>query len=192
MPTRRDGADPAGPATLSAAASGLMRAPPGHAQRQSSSTVAASPAGGGQRQSTREAPRPAASWRREWSGKECSSPHIALQRAANRLDITSSARSFCRADPDRFEQLLLDTVLRCANGEVGPQPGRLEDPPQPPVAPLALLDEREQVAGRDDLAFHAGDLDDLHHPPDSVAHALNLDDQIDGAGDLLPDRAQRQ
>ena len=48
------------------------------------STVAASPAGGGRRQSTREAPHPAASWRRGWSGKECSSPHIALQRAANR------------------------------------------------------------------------------------------------------------
>ena len=69
---------------------------------------------------------------------------------------------------------------------------RLELADQRAVAVLALEVEGEQVLRGDHLAFHADHLGDVGDPADAVAHALDLDDQVDRAGDLGAHRLARQ
>ena len=50
----------------------------------------------------------------------------------------------------------------------------------------------EEVLERDDVAFHAGDLGDLGDAPRAVDEPLDVDEQVEAAGDLLADRLDRQ
>src|SRR5689334_15072990 len=61
----------------------------------------------------------------------------------------------------------------------------------PAVGVLAFVFEGDDVVQCDHLAFHAADIGDLRDATYAVAHALDLDDQINRAGDLGADRAGR-
>ena len=98
--------------------------------------------------------------------------------------------STCR-NPDGFEQLPLESVLRGTSSEIGAEPARLKRPFDT-TAPLALKFEGEDIARADDLAFHAADFADALDPPNSIAHALDLHEDIDGARNLRAQRSQRQ
>src|SRR5260370_41401238 len=95
-------------------------------------------------------------------------------------------------DADRFEQRRFETVERRPSGEIGAQAARFEGAFEEPVAAFAAKLKREQVAGGDDLALHAANLDDTVDPADTVAHALDLHDDVDRAGDLGAYRPQWQ
>src|SRR6266852_4024118 len=84
------------------------------------------------------------------------------------------------ADADRLEQRRFETVERCPHGEIGAQSARLEAAFEKPVA------------GGDDLALHAADLDDAVDPAGDGPPALDLHDDVDRARDLGADRPQWQ
>src|SRR6478752_9828776 len=52
--------------------------------------------------------------------------------------------------------------------------------------------EDEGVLQGDDVPFHALHLGDMGDAAGAVAQSGDLDDEIDGGGDLLPDGAERQ
>ena len=51
--------------------------------------------------------------------------------------------------------------------------------------------EREDVVHRDEVAFHADHLGDLHDAPGAVAQAAEVHDQVDRRRHLLADRPER-
>src|SRR5262245_59696162 len=73
-----------------------------------------------------------------------------------------------------------------------PQTGRPELALNAALRGDAGLLELEDVLHLDLLAFHAGDLSDLHDLAGAVGHARRLDYHVDGRGDLLADRLQWQ
>src|SRR3954453_23909212 len=102
--------------------------------------------------------------------------------------VSSSPRSVAEAeeargqmDPHHLE--LLDELRTDA--------GRLE-----PALDLALdharLLEHEDVLHDDDVAFHPLDLGDVDDLTGAVLETALRDDQVDGRGDLLTDRPDRQ
>src|SRR5689334_24774605 len=90
--------------------------------------------------------------------------------------------SACR-DPNRFDHLSFEAVVRRTHSEVGSQPTRFIDALDE-AASLALVVQGEDVASADDLAFHSTDLADALDPPDAIAHPLNMHEDIDRTGDL--------
>ena len=68
----------------------------------------------------------------------------------------------------------------------------LERPFDWAVVLLAAVLEGEELAGCDDITFHAGDLDDALDAPDTVPHALDVHDQVESAGEVHSDRFERQ
>src|SRR5690242_10115038 len=98
--------------------------------------------------------------------------------------------SACR-DSNRFEQLLFEPVGDCTSHEVGTQSTRLKRAFDQALA-LAAVVENEDVAAADDLAFHAADLANALNAPYTIAHALDMHEDIDGTRDLGAQSAQRQ
>src|SRR5439155_118781 len=60
------------------------------------------------------------------------------------------------------------------------------------LAVQTAADEPEDVLHRDHVFFHPGDLADLHDFPGSVPQPLEVDDDVDCARDLRPNRSRRQ
>jgi len=87
-------------------------------------------------------------------------------------------------DANSRKQLLFEAMLRGLGNEIWPQSARLKGALDNPIAALALELERKDVAGADDLAFHATDFTDPFDTPDAITHPLDLNHKIDGAGDL--------
>src|SRR5665213_1601921 len=79
-----------------------------------------------------------------------------------------------------------------AGDEVRPQTARDIAALERAVRHLAFVLIGEEILRRDDVAFHADDLGHGDDAADTVAHAADLDDEIDRGGDLLADGARRQ
>src|SRR5438045_1377527 len=104
--------------------------------------------------------------------------------------IRKLVMSTCR-DPNSFEQFPFEPVLCGTNSEVRPQPARLKSPLDIAAA-LAGMFENEDVARADDLAFHAADLANPFDATNAVAHAIDMHEDVDGAGDLRAEGSKRQ
>src|SRR3954468_7256704 len=102
--------------------------------------------------------------------------------ASRRLEVVA-VHEQARRDVDALDLELLD--------ELGPDPGRLE-----PALDLALDDagllEHEDILHHDHVTLHALDLGDVRDTPRAVLQTCLVDDEVDGGGDLLPNRANRE
>src|SRR5438874_2393953 len=72
------------------------------------------------------------------------------------------------------------------------QSGRIEAPDDCPVRFDAIDLELEEILERDRVAFHPLYLCDRSDAAGPVVEAVELHDQIERGGDVLPDRAKRQ
>src|SRR5438270_170572 len=61
-----------------------------------------------------------------------------------------------------------------------------------PTAATAATERSRRTVGTNNIAFHAADLADALDPPNSIAHALDLHEDIDGTRNLRAQRSQRQ
>src|SRR3990172_11435103 len=76
--------------------------------------------------------------------------------------------------------------------ELGPQ-ARGPYPSGYPAAPIdPFLPELEDVLQGDDLALHAHHLGHVGYAAAAILQAVQVDDQVEGRGHLVPDRLHRQ
>src|SRR5579885_1535256 len=81
-----------------------------------------------------------------------------------------------------LEEFLPEPVILQAAQEPRTHARGLERAPQAAVRVLAEVAVREQGGHGDDLFLESGYFRDLGHPAHAIAHALDLDDQVDDAG----------
>ena len=97
-----------------------------------------------------------------------------------------------RLNPGReakaIEQFLVETVAGGARDKIGAHAGRFKCPIQAVVGLHGLVAVGEKLANRNQAAFHSGNLSNVLHAANAVAHPLNVHNQVEGAGDLHADR----
>ena len=95
-------------------------------------------------------------------------------------------------DTKRVEEVSFEAEACRAHAEIGAHPHRLEPTLDAAGEPLAVILEPKSSR----VVMMSPSIPTISlmlvHPADAVAHALDLDDQVDRAGDLHADRAQRQ
>ena len=70
--------------------------------------------------------------------------------------------------------------------KVGRMPVAMKRPRARPVSSMPVLLVLVNVLSDDRVLLHAHDLGDVRHPARTALQAIGLNEQVDGAGDLLP------
>ena len=110
-----------------------------------------------------------------------------------RFLLNASAECFVSNLQPRFEQLWPEQVPCCSQSihEPRPRSGGAEHTVHFSILTDPGAIERKQILHPDALAFHARDFGDGNHLAAPVGQSCDLNDHVDGGGDLLTNGALR-